>query len=268
MTTRDDIRVNFIQSPRIVIVDAPSTEFLVQDIVDTLRVEEATFQGIAYPHLLDASGKADLGGGVFTGITVELQNAQIAFEPRLTPTATGTATSTSTSSLIDASATFVTDGIIRGATVRNRDSEEDMAVLEVVSETELTLTQLALFDNPGGFTSGDAYDVHNQILCQVRGGNLVAVDDVAAAINPIMGTPFIFAQLELSSSATLLQPGQLDNILKVLVNRTVLTDGDTANFVIYDDDDTTPLYTHDVTDPNGNAIVIGNGVPAERTRGV
>lgn len=69
------------------------------------------------------------------------------------------------------------------------------------------------------------------------------------------------------SGLTAAESLQLNNILKVLINRTKLTEGASGNFIVYDDDDTTPLYTHDVTDKAGSAIVIDDGVPAERSRG-
>lgn len=47
---------------------------LVQDLVNAIRTEEATERGIAYDHILDATGKSDLGGGVLTGITAALRS--------------------------------------------------------------------------------------------------------------------------------------------------------------------------------------------------
>jgi hypothetical protein len=69
------------------------------------------------------------------------------------------------------------------------------------------------------------------------------------------------------SGLTAAESLQLGNILKVLINRTELTEGASGNFIVYDDDDTTPLYTHDVTDKDGDAIILDDGIPAERSRG-
>jgi hypothetical protein len=61
MAVREDVITNFSAEPeRVAEVAAPSTEFTAQDIVDTLRVQEASFQGISHPSLLDAFGKQDL----------------------------------------------------------------------------------------------------------------------------------------------------------------------------------------------------------------
>lgn len=46
---------------------------LMQDLVNAIRDEEASERGIAYDQILDATGKADLGGGVYTGITAALR---------------------------------------------------------------------------------------------------------------------------------------------------------------------------------------------------
>lgn len=86
MTTRTDITVDWASSPRVITVLAPSTELTVQDLVDTARDLEDELDVLQYERLLDASGKEPLGGGVFVGITVALNNAVIAFEARPGPT--------------------------------------------------------------------------------------------------------------------------------------------------------------------------------------
>lgn len=45
---------------------------LIQDLINQIRDEEASERGIVHDQIADASGKANLGGGVYTGITVEL----------------------------------------------------------------------------------------------------------------------------------------------------------------------------------------------------
>ena len=56
-------------------------------------------------------------------------------------------------------------------------------------------------------------------------------------------------------------------IKKVQINRLELVDGSTNNWVLYDDDDSTPLLVFDVTDRDGNAIAQPANVPARRSRG-
>jgi len=72
-------------SPRIIEVAAPSTELTVQDLYDTLRTLAAD-EGIDEPEITDGSGKEDLGGGTFVGLTVKLLNAKVKFEDRASPT--------------------------------------------------------------------------------------------------------------------------------------------------------------------------------------
>lgn len=85
MSVRGDITVNWNTSPRIITVASPSTSLNLQDLVDTLRTLEAEQVDLSYDHILDASGKQNLGGGVYVGITVQLYNAQVAFEARTGP---------------------------------------------------------------------------------------------------------------------------------------------------------------------------------------
>ena len=80
MTSRDDLKVDFLEDPRIIEVEAPSTEITMQDLIDTLRDKEAEFSGMPFDKLTNASGKEDLGGGVLVGITADLQNAQLSLK--------------------------------------------------------------------------------------------------------------------------------------------------------------------------------------------
>ena len=82
MAVRDDITIRWDLSPRLIIIDASSSELSMQDTIDTLRTLEALPSGIDEPTLLASSGKESLGAGVTVGLTVELQNAQVYFEQR------------------------------------------------------------------------------------------------------------------------------------------------------------------------------------------
>ena len=80
------ISVNPLVSPRIITVLAPATDITMQDLVNLVRDWEDEQVDMEYDHLIDASGKQPLGGGVLVGITVTLRNAQLAFEARPGPT--------------------------------------------------------------------------------------------------------------------------------------------------------------------------------------
>jgi len=56
-------------------------------------------------------------------------------------------------------------------------------------------------------------------------------------------------------------------IRKIQTNRLELSDGDTGNWVLYDDDNSTPLLIFDITDKNGNPIVQPAGIPSSRSKG-
>ncbi|MCK5431995.1 MAG: hypothetical protein KAJ03_04585, partial [Gammaproteobacteria bacterium] len=158
MTDRTDVALDFSTSPRIAEVQSPSVEFIAQDIVDTLRGDEFSFQGASYLKLLNAAGKEDLGGGVSVGITASLQDVKVAFEPRTAPAETGAVTTGSgvpvngRQTFIDTSATFITNGVQRGSLVINFTDNSIADVFSVDSETQLTTRSLV-----NGI--GNTYDV-------------------------------------------------------------------------------------------------------------
>ncbi len=87
MAIRTDISFDWESSPRRITVDAPSTEFTMQDIQDTLRHNEALLVNCDNPQIVEGSGKVVLDTeGNAVGLTVQLINATIGFEARLGPT--------------------------------------------------------------------------------------------------------------------------------------------------------------------------------------
>jgi len=135
MAIRYDISIDWVSSPRLLTVAAPSTEVTVQDIVDTCRYFEDTSPGENYEYLIDAAGKEPLGGVTYVGITATFNNCQIAFEARPGP---------------------------------------------------------------------------NWILCTILGGNLVAVDENGAELDPRYPTAFVSVDRTASSSATLQEQDALN----------------------------------------------------------
>jgi hypothetical protein len=65
-----DYTAKFVGVPQ-----ADAQPLLVQGLINSIRAQEASAQGITYDQIADASGKADLGGSVFTGITVALRSS-------------------------------------------------------------------------------------------------------------------------------------------------------------------------------------------------
>lgn len=191
-------------SPRIVEVMAPTVTITAQELVDCIRAWEDSDAGMHYPYLLDASGKEALGGGVLVGITIQLQNAKVAFQQRPVDDSTGTATSNDALGevLTDSSGTFITDGILPGDSILNRTDLGMTTVLSVGSETQLTH-----FPLEGGslntWTIGDSYRVWNKIQCEISGGNLVAVDENGDVMSPLLPTAETYVVKSAASSATI-----------------------------------------------------------------
>jgi len=214
MSIRTDVTINWELSPRIIKVAAPSVELTVQDMVDTLRSLEhqpqAGFDVFSHEYIVDAAGKEELGGGVQVGITATLRDARLAYEARTTPAETGTATSTGTNILVDTTALFVTNLVEPGALLINFDDRSVATVISITNETTLVHEDLT-----GGvandWTIGDNYTVTNETQCNLSGGNVVAVDDVGADLDPIFPTVGTQVVRTASSSATLQNQEQLES---------------------------------------------------------
>jgi len=203
MTVRSDIVVNWILSPRIVTVLAPSTDVTIQDIYDTLRDLEDEPNAMIYPSIISAGGKEDLPGGAEVGITATLLNAKLVFEGRKQETTSGSITAGDASgiTLTDGGATFISSGVEPGAWVVNITDQSVCSVISVLSETEL------LTDGLNGGTDNqwdvsDNYRLQNVVQCEIRGGNLVGVDDLEAPIDPVLPTVGVQVVRTASSSAT------------------------------------------------------------------
>ena len=204
MAERGDVTIEWARSPRIVRVDDPSTEFIIQDIVDTLRGTEEELDNLDDDSLLDAAGKEELGGGVLVGITTTLRNTQISFDDRTTPSETGTVTTADPTGevLIDSTALFQTNGVIPGSAIINFTDLSLSTVISVDSEIQLTHYPLTSgTENDWDF--GDVYRIYPIVQCEVSGGNVVALDDIGDPISAIF--PSLFTQIvrTSASSATL-----------------------------------------------------------------
>lgn len=85
MAIRNDIYIDWVSSPRIITILAPSEFINIQDLVDTCRYNEALITNIQFPQIISAAGKDSLGSGVYVGLTATLLNAVVAFEARPGP---------------------------------------------------------------------------------------------------------------------------------------------------------------------------------------
>lgn len=198
------VSINWRLSPRVITIPIAEKSITVEDLQDTLLdLEAKETDGMLFPHIRNTSGGEALGGGVTVGWTIELQDAVIAFTPRTASQSSGTATTANAAGtqLKDNTATFITDGIVAGATIINFSDKSVTSVISVDSEIQLTHYPLDDgIDNDWGI--GDSYKVWNEIQCEITGGNTVAVDlgdSVISPVRPTFGTQVLKVS---SSSAT------------------------------------------------------------------
>ena len=227
MAFRSDVSIQWNLSPRIITIEAPSTNITIQDLHDTLREHEAYAENMVYPQIISSAGKESLGGGVRVGLTSTLLDAKVAFQARKTSSHEGIVTSTDATGriLIDSTATYITDAIEPGAWVVNYADGSICSVLTIDSETQLTTDLLGDgIDNQ--FAIGDAYRVQNIIQCEINGGNLVALDSLDAEMSPILPTAGVQVVRTSSASATL---QELQDIQYSSYNGGVTLDESTTN---------------------------------------
>jgi len=214
MAIRNDVTIDWTTSPRIIEVDAPSTEFSIQDLVDTCRDNEDELINIDNPHLVNAAGKEDLGGGVTVGITASLQDAQVSFEARTTHIADGLADADDiygTTLTGAAGVDFTASGVNRGDSVINWDDHSFATVVSAPSgENYVTHTDLENgVNNDWGI--GDDYSIFATVQCEIAGGNLTGVDTQGGSADAIFPTVFTQIVRTSSSSATLQNVTQLEH---------------------------------------------------------
>jgi hypothetical protein len=79
------VNLTFDKANKLIILDAPQTTLLVQDLANAIRDYESDIKNFDIPKIASTSGKDDLGG-VSTGITLRLHNGwRVTAEPRAGP---------------------------------------------------------------------------------------------------------------------------------------------------------------------------------------
>jgi hypothetical protein len=215
MAELSGIWVDWVNSPRIIWVEAPRVEVTIQDLIDTIRGSlEDRLDALDDPTLIStAAGKQFLGGTTYVGLTLELLNAVIAFEARTDIFDDGYVTFADDAdaygdTLIDAYATFITNGIQQGDLVYNTDDNSKCSVKFVRSETELVTTPLAGGTN-NKYNLNDRYEIYDVIACEVSGGNLTAVDFDGYSIEQVFTTFGTRVKITAASSATQTEQGAI-----------------------------------------------------------
>lgn len=101
------------------------------------------------------------------------------------------------------------------------------------------------------------------------GGTLLSDEEAAGTADPRSPLgPVAYVEYDRTKGqeGLLLNVVDLARLRKWLTNRNHLLEGASANFIVWDDDDATVLETQDVTDKDGNPIVLPTGVPARRSK--
>jgi hypothetical protein len=208
MAERSDVHVEWWRSPRVIVVEAPSTTISLQDLVDTIRgLQEPILDALDDKRLIDAGGKEELGGGSLVNITVTLQNAQLAFEQRPIVAESGVTTSGQTTDglpgkiLTSTSSDFDAADIQPGDVAINFTDNSVATVIEKISST-----QVKTYELQGGsdntWESGDSFGIWHSVECNLQSGNLVAVDENGDPIPALLSTAFTTVSKESSASGT------------------------------------------------------------------
>jgi hypothetical protein len=219
MAFRADVSIDWLASPRLITVAAPSTSITAQDLSDTLRKKEWCITGLSNPLILESEGKFDLRDGVkLTGISLRMVNAQIAFEARPGPT--------------------WAECQIEGGNITAVDDAGDYLY-------------------PIHFTPYTSVAFESDISAALIAGSGGALTPSQETELTTAATQSTAAASSAATAASEAADAAADAALarKVTTNRaTVLDNGDdTETVTIYDDDDLTPLYVFTI-DKTGNPI--------------
>jgi hypothetical protein len=141
------------------------------------------------PPLVASAGKTDLGGGKLTGITGKLLNTRLGFAAKKVWVSTGSVTTGDTNGrvLTDSGATFQADGVQPGNWIVNLTDGSLCTVLTVDTEQQIT-TDVLGGGTDNQFDVSDSYKILAVDQHEVLDGNLAAVDDVGAPLDPILPT--------------------------------------------------------------------------------
>ena len=212
------ITVHAFLSPRIIEISDDITEITTQELVNQIRDWEDD-AGMSFPKLLDAEGKANLGGGKFVGITMILKNARLMFAARTTPLEQGACTTADPKgkTLHASAGQFGISGnaIYNGCTVVNETTGAMAVVNYVVSDIELRHFPLS-GGSRADWQVGDNYTIYPNIRCVVSGGNLAAVDDAGDELDPILPSTNTQAVVEKDTSAALIGATAIESQLDAL----------------------------------------------------
>jgi parallel beta-helix repeat protein len=211
MTVLSTVTVDYTLDPRLAEVAAGVDGVNVQDSHDTLTGIEDGVEGHNFPNLVKTAGGENLGGGTTVGLTTTLQNVQ--YVPKRSDsvvTGSATATDATGATLTDGSADYVTAAVKRGDWIVNFT---DLCVTEIIAVTDLNNLVIRIPSDGSNnfFTSGDSYKIYDVQEFNLEGGNFVAIDNLAADLNPVFPSFGRFISKASASSATTANQAQLEH---------------------------------------------------------
>jgi len=77
--------ITFDKVNKWIVVTIPDTEVTIQDLIDAIRDYEDELVNLDIPKIADCTGKEELGGGVYVGLTLKLIDWKLKFEDRPGP---------------------------------------------------------------------------------------------------------------------------------------------------------------------------------------
>jgi hypothetical protein len=260
-----------------IIMTSGQTEVSCQDLLDAIREFEDEFMMMGLDWIADASGKTviDPANGVYTEIVLALRDPwTIRFEDEDTAhCAVRGGTLVAFDAIGDPRPVSTNYGLTINQSVSGTlvisdggGSPEDIAdaVWDELGAGHVASGSFgkALQDLPS------ANDVDTELTTQHGSGDWTTADLSTLEA----GMVELLARLTLSRAAALDDiPGISTNVTllkKIDINRLELENGSDDNWVLYDDDDVTPLLTWSVSDYLGNDLSLPTGLPGRRTRGV
>jgi hypothetical protein len=208
----------------VVLVKSPDIEATVQEVVDAIRDFEDEPSNLDLDPILVASGKDPLGA-ISVGVTITLLNgAQVQFEARPGP----------------------------GWVVCNLSGGNVVARVG----DEASATQFPIKNSP--FVNG--FIAQSASATLLDGDISVELD--ARGYTQARATLMDFlAQLDVSQMGTI---AAMVDLMRKYVTNAQEVDVGTQEFIVYEDDGTTPLQTHDLTTEGGEPMTTNTGVQVKR----
>jgi hypothetical protein len=223
---------------------------------------DASISGV--PSAVDAVLTAAHGSGSWTSATdvdwtAEEKN-QIRFRLAMDGTQSDPTTGTGTIEDILTDTTAI-DGRLPADPA---DESNQLAAHAVTQGLITALNDLSIADVQTALTN-QGYTTVRAALLDNLDSPITAVLAAIAALNDLSQSD-IQAALD-AQGYTSARAAMIELAKQMLINRLELEEGDVDNWVLYADDDTTPLLTFSVTDKDDVAVFLPSRAPARRTRG-